>query len=502
MQKPPTLAVTKAIVAGDPVRAAWVDALGTVGSESSALIWTDTNGKHPRYHLILGETPDLDGVSFQGSSVSGDFRVSHVGGSLIKEWWAVTPANEKAPTLDGLDLPEPFSHDSMSIAYDLESPGEVDHMDDRVDIRIQLLDAVAAALDHDHQGFKDAQDAVDEVFRYERSIPDSDPEVECYQAVTKALLSGKPLGPSLLAWAETIEWWGHLNGASAMYEVAYRCSILERSPEAAYESLRFRGRTLRKLGQFEGALKHCRLSQDVAAAMGNALLHGLVTDGLANVLRDMGRWAEAEAIWKALTESELTEIQALGHHSLLNARRQQGQIEEAATHGWEAIKRYRDEQKRGWATLDLGGILHDLGMSDAAMDAFTIVLANVDAVEYRAMAMFNTGLIHAERGEEQSARASWDRAQELSISPQVMTTGLEQVVHGLAALGKLDEAYEVVDQIEQIAERYRMAKVIIDSDSLRDYLSEETPKARPDSGTTSKVLVEVETGLREMAAAI
>jgi tetratricopeptide (TPR) repeat protein len=249
----------------------------------------------------------------------------------------------------------------------------------------------------------------------------------------------------------------------------------------------------------------------VAEEIGNPTKLAAVLDGMANAHRDRGNLPRAREVLQEVLEigretGDRYSL-AIGHHDLMTVEKLRGDRVEAIRHGWLAVQSYDSNDGRLRALFDLAGVLRDNGELQAAWDAYVVVVAQVEGLEARILALDALAYVAALRGDReqhQKLRMKLDAEGWENVSPVYRGQVLFYRGLSLRALGDEREGRKWLNKALAFAAEHSLNKIIFDAEAA---LEERTPvlaeqPVPPIYGeSTPEEVLGVCRGLREMREA-
>jgi tetratricopeptide (TPR) repeat protein len=158
----------------------------------------------------------------------------------------------------------------------------------------------------------------------------------------------------------------------------------------AYRRLAY---ALRMLGSLEGAGAACRMGQAVAASLGDVAAGLRLKISEASLEKHRGNTEKAEAILvdviRVAEEQRLPVVRAFAVHDRGAIAYERGHLQDAVAQFYEAWQTYSEPIAKDRALADLALVLADVGLRDAARDAFLIISGTAVEPEARMIAMVN-----------------------------------------------------------------------------------------------------------------
>ena len=226
-----------------------------------------------------------------------------------------------------------------------------------------------------------------------------------------------------------------------------------------------------RLAEAERAYRRAGAIANLQGDEYNALLSRI---GTANVQIDRGNLPAAQETYDALIselatrspiEGALRDVLARARHGRGVVAYQRKDYQTAAAYFHEAVNDYDDDARRSAALHDLGMALADLGLPNAARDAYLVVYRTSQDAYWKAAAGLNLMQLAFMCGQE----TVFERYR------QELATGLpapkEAVYHqfvgeGLYRFGRDDAAREALTRAVDIATRYQLNQVRLESEAL------------------------------------
>jgi len=365
------------------------------------------------------------------------------------------------------------------VLADVEGSGEDEALNARISGRFLVARLIRGLVEDDLVVDPDGLGhQLSGVRREVEAFDGTDEEARVWERILTALdiLDHPELMTALLEWGGMVEGMGHLQGAREIHTLAYELAVAGGMAEAATDAARFCGRTLRKLAQWEEAVRWYGVARGVAEEVGNRRMLASVLDGLANTQRDRGNLPRArEILGQVLAlgrEENDLHVLAIAHHDLMTVEKKAGELDDAIGHGWEAVRSYDTEEGSLKALFDLAGVLKEVGELSAAWDAYAVVSTQVKSRDYRLLSLDGMAHIAALNGEEDRYEALRRQVDEMGwegSSAVVRAQVLLYRGYSLTALKKVDEARGWLTRAVAFAEAQGLNQLIFEAEgALRE----------------------------------
>lgn len=373
-----------------------------------------------------------------------------------------------------------------AVLQDVEGREEDAEAGRRISARFFVVRALLATLDDDFASDPEGlAHQLDATRRELAAVLPGDPERELWDTLLDALeqrdldaVAGAAMDLSV-----SVEAMGHTYGASTLYRASYDVAVAAGAAAIAVEAGRLLARLERRRGAWDRALEWYGVARDVARERGDRRGEAVVLSGWGNVLRDKGNLRGARSMLLEGLEAarESGDGYALGsaHHDLMAVEKDAGCVGRAIMHGWRAAEVYPEEESRLHAMTALAGCFLEAGELDAADDAYSIVLARVEAPEYRFAAREALAHVAARRGREADfeALAEASDASNWKALASVWTQAQILLFRGLSyeALERADEASHWLERARSFAEENGVNKAIFDAEAALRRLAAGVP---------------------------
>jgi hypothetical protein len=209
----------------------------------------------------------------------------------------------------------------------------------------------------------------------------------------------------------------------------------------AYRRLAY---ALRMLGSLEGAGAACRMGQAVAASLGDVAAGLRLKISEASLEKHRGNTDKADAmlidVMRVAEEQRLPVVRAFAVHDRGAIAYERGNLQDAVAQFYEAWQAYSEPIAKDRALNDLALVLGDVGLRDAARDAFLIISGTAVEPETRMIAMLNLLNLAALDGHE----AVFEQYRQ-ALARETMPARLEvryhvEVAEGLERFGRVADA--------------------------------------------------------------
>jgi tetratricopeptide (TPR) repeat protein len=312
---------------------------------------------------------------------------------------------------------------------------------------LRLLDRMRVSVP------REERPTVQELRSVQRMVADTGPSLICdtldsvLAALTDACIGRRPfVAVRLLAYARVL-----LNGSRwAQAADVYQTFIAHAATpddfkwvSEAYQRLAY---ALRMLGAAEGALAACRTGQAVANSMGDvaATLKLRISEASIEKHREGGGVDKADAILldviRRAEHHRLPVVRAFAVHDRGSIAYERGNLQDAVAQFYEAWQTYSEPIAKDRALADLALVLGDVGLRDAARDAFLIISGTAVEAEARMIATLNLLDLAARDGHEPVFEQYRQALLREPMSARVEVRYHVTVAEGLERFGRVVEA--------------------------------------------------------------
>lgn len=242
----------------------------------------------------------------------------------------------------------------------------------------------------------------------------------------------------LLAYARTLLNDGRWAQAADVYQTFIARAATPQDfllvPEA-YQRLAY---ALRMQGHLEGAAAACRTGRAVATSLGDVAVGLRLRIDEAAIIKHRGNLPTADAllveIVAAAEQHGLPLVRAHAVHARAVIAYERGQPQQAVAQLYEVWQAYTEPVNKDRALADIAVALADLGLRDAARNAFLILSATAIERETRVMAMLNLMEIAARDGQETVFQQYRRDIAAHRLSPRLEAHFLLMIAEGLERL--------------------------------------------------------------------
>jgi tetratricopeptide (TPR) repeat protein len=223
----------------------------------------------------------------------------------------------------------------------------------------------------------------------------------------------------------------------------------------AYRRLAY---ALRMQGLLDGASAACRMGQAVAASLGDVAAGLRLRISEAALERHRGHTPVAEGILNdviAIAERHrLPVVRAFAIHDRGTIAYERGQLQDAVSQFYEAWQAYVEQINKDRALHDMALVLGDLGLRDAARDAFLIISGTAVDPETRVVAMLNLLALAAVDGHEAVFEQYRQALKRESLQARLAVRYHVTVAEGFQRLGHPADAKAASARAASVASQY------------------------------------------------
>lgn len=286
-----------------------------------------------------------------------------------------------------------------------------------------------------------------------RIVADTGPSLICdtldsvLDALTDACIGRRPfVAVRLLAYARVLLNGSRWEQAADVYQtfIAHAATPDDfKWVSEAYQRLAY---ALRMLGRLEGAFAACRTGQAVANSMGDvaAGLRLKISEASLERLRGEAGTEKADAILldviRLAEHHRLPVVRAFAVHDRGAIAYDRGNLQDAVSQFYEAWQAYSEPIAKDRALADLALVLGDVGLRDAARDAFLIISGTAVEPEARMIAMLNLLDLAARDGHEPVFEQYRQALKRENMPARVEVRYHVTVAEGLERFGRAAEA--------------------------------------------------------------
>lgn len=301
------------------------------------------------------------------------------------------------------------------------------------------------------------------------------------EQVLESARSDDPAGVAkgLIVTARGAEEDGGFKEAAELYGLAYETACFAGAVAAGGRAARGRARCLRRMARWDEALGWYDVAGGIARSLDDVAEEAVVLDGVASVHLGRGSLPTARAVLesaRALAEgSGDPDAVAAIQFSLMTVAHTEGRLEEAAAHGWSAVRGFRDRGSRLRALTALGGVFLAGRSLDAAEDAFVVVERESSEQYYRLYALAGLARIQAARRDRaafERALRRLDRAGFAQGAPEFRAEALLERGDAYLELGDSTAARRSYREAVRVAERHRVSEYLIRAEAALTELDE------------------------------
>ena len=268
-----------------------------------------------------------------------------------------------------------------------------------------------------------------------------------------------------------------------LYEVARSACLAMGLAESGIRAAWYQGRTLRKLGRLDEALKVYEVAESAAGKLTDKSLVAAIMTGRGHVERIHGNIPVARRTYKEAIRVSPPGALAipLAYSGLMLTEREVGALASAVKFGLMAFNAYpEDDPDRYGALNTLGNVMLECGELSAAEDAYEIVArAGKRYIDHRAAAANGLARVAARRNDQRAYRRAMRRleSERGKVQVNVWTQILLDRARDELIIGRLDRAREAVDEALGLAEAHKLGRLIIEADEIRAMV--DNPKPTP-----------------------
>lgn len=319
------------------------------------------------------------------------------------------------------------------------------------------------------------------------------------------------LARAVFGHGESVEGQGHFDGARELFHVSYQVAASAWAHEEVIDACRGLGRVSRRLAEWDDAFKWYACAKENAEAFGAIGRSALTLCGIANTHVEQGNLPLArECLEQALAiAGSMNDSGTLGavHHDVMSLELASERYEEAAKHGWEAVRVAESERDRIRALTTLAWVFLELGELTASEDAYTIVAERSEEFLFRVYALDGLAYIAARRGDvaafnervEVVDSLAWRRGPRFMVAELMLYRG-----KAYRLLGESIEAESWLQQTMDFCEESGNNQIYFDAEQeLRRLHANRTDVAipTPKGAAETADLSAIREGLRDMKTA-
>jgi tetratricopeptide (TPR) repeat protein len=275
--------------------------------------------------------------------------------------------------------------------------------------------------------------------------------------------------------------------------------------------------THRRAGRIDDAAAAYDAAGALALSEGNVRAGLLARIGAARVIKHRGNLPEAAAALDAVI-ADATALVALGPSAALSdalarAKHDRGtvanemhQYAEAVVMYYDALQGYEDEQSRERVLFDIANNFSELGLRDAARDAYEVLQVTGREPSVRHFAIVNLMELAVSEGQELKFKQYSRTLSATPLSPEIEAHYQVFFAEGLHRFGQQDQSREMFERALETTERYQLNALAFRAerglaDLDRRQVSPTPPVAPAETPAAITHVVSAVRRLREMSGA-
>jgi tetratricopeptide (TPR) repeat protein len=371
---------------------------------------------------------------------------------------------------------------------------------------LHLLDAARtdrAIIDEDWTGVKITHDAV-------TSLREGTPLRRPLQRILDNLRDAGPswfgVNQALFAYGRALDLEGNWSLAADVFTTVAEIAREERDASLAIEATTALGGAARRSGDWDRSADSYATAGHLADALGDRASGLTVRVGTANTHIARGNLPAARMVLDEVIDEAgaagLDGVQALAYHARASVAHLQGEFADAVSLAYKALGKATNPSARDSINADIAAAFMELGMHDAARDAYLIVSATSRYQWVRWQATVNLMELAAIDGMEEAFESYAKELKNAALDPRLRSYFLLYYGRGAISFGREEEGRRSISDAQDFASRHKINQVAHEASAALAAGKEARDVKRSAVGSVPKNVVEVAeamTHLRQLA---
>lgn len=275
------------------------------------------------------------------------------------------------------------------------------------------------------------------------------------------------LNQSLFKYGRTLDLEGHWTLAADVFATVTEMAREARDANLAIEATTALGGAARRSGDWDRSAESYATAAHLADSLGDKASGLTVQIGVANTHMARGNLPAAQMILDEVIDeagrSGFDGVQALAYHGRASLAHLRGEFADTVSLAYKALEKTSNPSARDSINADIAAAFMELGMHDAARDAYLIVSMTSRYQWVRWQASINLMELAAIDGMEESFNSYLKNLKNAALDPRLRSYFLLYAGQGLRRLGREDEGREFIADALAFATEHKINQVAHDA---------------------------------------
>ena len=328
---------------------------------------------------------------------------------------------------------------------------------------LQLVDAARAdrsIIDADWAGVKVTNDAVSEL---REGTPFRRPLQRILDNLRDVGPSWSAVNQALFAYGRALDLEGNWSLAADVFSTVAEIARDERDAHLAIEATTALGGAARRSGDWDRSADGYATAAHLADALGDRASGLTVRVGTANTHIARGNLPAARMVLDEVIEEAgiagLDGVQALAYHARASVAHLQGEFADAVSIAYQALGKTMNPTARDAINADIAAAFVELGMYNAARDAYLIISATSRYQWVRWQAAVNLMELAAIDGIEDAFDTYARELRNAALDPRLRSYFLLYYGKGAISFGREEEGRRSIADAQEFASRHKINQV-------------------------------------------
>jgi tetratricopeptide (TPR) repeat protein len=273
---------------------------------------------------------------------------------------------------------------------------------------------------------------------------------------------------NLFAYGRALDLDGSWNLAADVFHSVAEMARHDRDSKLAIEATTALGGAARRSGDWDKSATGYAEAAYLADALGDKASGLTVRVGTANTALARGNLPEAKAIFEEVIEeadkSGLDAVAALAYHGSASVAHLHGRFADAVTLAYKALEKAGSQTVKDNILSDLAAAFFEIGMHDAARDAYLVTSLTSRYQWVRWQATINLMELASVDGMEQACEGYGRELRHAALDPRLRSYFLLYYGQGCRRFGRQDEGTKYIEEARTFAAASKINQVAFDAE--------------------------------------